>query len=88
MGVTVRMTNEEYKAFHGAMAKMLKPWGERGLWLEVERQRGDPYSTKYQAVLHKPSGAGFDDFVMLRFDAATRDLAFDVDAADRFLSKR
>ncbi len=88
MGATVRMTDVQYKAFHGAMSQALKPWGKRALWLEVERQRGQPFATTYQAVLHKPSGAAFDDFVMLRFDVSTRKLTVDSDAADAFLSKR
>lgn len=90
MGATVRMSDDDYKAFHADMAEALKPWGGRGLWLEVEKQRGDPFSTKYQAVLHKPSPAGFDDFVMLRFDVAARklELELDADAAHRFLTAR
>lgn len=74
MGATVRMTDAEYQAFSARMAKTLAPWGDRGLWLEVENVRGELYSTTYQALLHKPVGGAFQDFTMLRFDFSTRAL--------------
>lgn len=53
MGTTVRMTDPQYEAFKAAMAATLKPWGDRGLWLEVESVRGEMYSNTFQFRLHR-----------------------------------
>jgi hypothetical protein len=53
MGATARMTDEDYAAYRGAMAEMLKPWGDRAVWAEVESVRGELYSTTLQMLLHR-----------------------------------
>jgi hypothetical protein len=86
MGVTARMTDAEYTAFYADMGQLLAPWGDRGLWLEVENVRGEMYSTTFQGLLHRPAGGGLlNDHVMVRFDFVTNQIVYDVPAIDRFL---
>jgi hypothetical protein len=87
MATTGRMTDAEYAAYANDMAQMLAPWGERGLWLEVETVRGELYSTTFQGVLHRPDGGGrLKSFVMVRYDFVTRRIQFDEKASDAFLT--
>jgi hypothetical protein len=88
MATTSRMTDAQYQAFYADMAEMLKPWGNRGLWLEVENVRGEMYSTTFQGVLHRPDPAaptGLRSFVMVRYDLGTGQMSMDLPAGDRFL---
>lgn len=48
MGATVRMTDDEYAAYSASIFNTLKPWGDRGLWVEIETVRGETYSTTIQ----------------------------------------
>lgn len=86
MAATSRMDDAAYRAFYADMAQMLAPWGDRGLWLEVENVRGELYSTTFQALLHRPDGSGvLNDFVMARFDFIANRVGYLADATDKFL---
>lgn len=87
MGVTVRMTDAEYRKFHAQMAEALAPWTGRALWFEVEHVRGEVYSTTYQALIHKPAGGEFEEHTMLRLDFASQKVSFDAAAVQAFLAK-
>lgn len=52
-GVTGRMGDEDYGSYGKAVAETLAPWGDRGLWVEVEHVRGEMYSTTYQLRVHR-----------------------------------
>jgi hypothetical protein len=53
MGTTVRMTDADYAAYSAAMVAMLKPWGNRGLWVEAELVRAETYSNTMQLRAHR-----------------------------------
>ena len=53
MGTTVRMSDDEYAAYGNAVAAMLKPWGDRGLWVEMESVRAETFSATYQLRVHR-----------------------------------
>ncbi|MBI5623132.1 MAG: DUF2332 family protein [Elusimicrobia bacterium] len=85
MGVTCRMTDERYAAFSRSVAEALTPWGDRGLWVEVEAVRGELYSTTYQLRLHRVVGGALSTVVMSSIDVAAGKI-LDHEGADRFLS--
>ncbi|MBI4676881.1 MAG: DUF2332 family protein [Elusimicrobia bacterium] len=68
MGVTCRMTDEEYKAFSKSIAEALAPWGDRGLWVEVEQVRGEFYSTTHQLRVHRVVDGGLRAAVLTSID--------------------
>lgn len=71
MGTTVRMTDAEYGSYFAAVGSMLKAWGDRGLWVEVENVRGETYSTTYQIRAHRIVDGALRSFVMASFDLET-----------------
>ncbi|HEX4047695.1 MAG TPA: DUF2332 family protein [Elusimicrobiota bacterium] len=71
MGTTVRMTDAEYAAYSAAIGAMLKAWGDRGLWIEVENVRGETFSTTYQIRAHRIVEGALRSFVMASFDLET-----------------
>lgn len=71
MGTTVRMTDDEYAAYAQSIAEMLKPWGDRGLWAEVESVRGETFSTTYQLRVHRIVDGLPKTLVMASFDLGT-----------------
>ena len=71
MGTTVRMTDAEYAAYGRGITDMLKTWGDRGLWVEVENVRGETYSTTYQIRAHRIVDGALRSLVMASFDAET-----------------
>lgn len=85
MGATGRMTDEEYAAFSQGMEKTLGPWGDRGLWVEVESVRGELYSTTYQLRAHRVMDGRLRSCVIatLDLDAGRHQYS---DAGDAFLS--
>lgn len=86
MGTTSRMTDAEYQAYYADMGQMLAPWGDRGVWMEVENVRGEMYSTTFQGLLHRPDPAGgLRSFTMVRFDFATNKIDFNPELIDKFL---
>ncbi|MBI4060648.1 MAG: DUF2332 family protein [Elusimicrobia bacterium] len=68
MGVTVRMSDAEYAAYAAGMAAMLKGWGSRGLWVEVESVRGETYSATTQLRAHRVLGGELRSLVMASVD--------------------
>jgi hypothetical protein len=68
MGTTVRMSDADYAAYSASMAAMLKGWGERALWVEVESVRGETYSTTTQLRVHRILGGQLRSLVMASVD--------------------
>lgn len=68
MGTTVRMSDVDYAAYTASMTAMLKGWGERALWVEVESVRGETYSTTTQVRLHRVLGGQLRSLVMASVD--------------------
>jgi hypothetical protein len=68
MGATVRMSDSDYAAYTASMAAMLKGWGERALWVEVESVRGETYSTTSQLRVHRILGGQLRSLVMASID--------------------
>jgi hypothetical protein len=68
MGTTVRMSDVDYAAYSASMAAMLKAWGERALWVEVESVRGETYSTTTQLRVHRILGGQLRSLVMASVD--------------------
>ncbi|MBI5883473.1 MAG: hypothetical protein HZB91_10270 [Elusimicrobia bacterium] len=71
MGVTCRMSDAGYADFSRSVAETLAPWGDRGLWIEVEAVRGELYSTTCQLRLHRIKGAGLATMVMASIDLSS-----------------
>lgn len=68
---TVRMTDPEYAAYAQSIAGVLKAWGDRGLWVEVENVRGETYSTTLQLRAHRVVQGALRSFIMASFDMET-----------------
>lgn len=68
--VTSRMDDAEYKTFAAEMAGMMKPWGERALWLEVERVRGELYSMTLEVRATRMIEGVPTQKVLMRIDTA------------------
>ncbi|MDE2489307.1 MAG: DUF2332 family protein [Elusimicrobia bacterium] len=85
MGTTARMTDAEYAAYGQSVAALLKAWGDRGLWIEVENVRGETFSTTYQVRAHRIVDGALRSFVMASFDVGTAKHAYS-EAAPTFLS--
>lgn len=66
--VTSRMPEAIYEKFKADMAALLAPWGNRGLWVEVDTVRGELYSSTIQLRVHRPLGKGLADKVIGVFD--------------------
>ncbi len=71
MGTTVRMSDAEYAAYTANMVSMLRAWGERGLWVEVESVRGETYSMTTQLRVHRILGGQLRSLVMASVDLET-----------------
>lgn len=76
MGATTRMTDSDYAAYAQSIAGALKPWGDRGLWVEVENVRGEAYSTTLQLRAHRLVDGALKSFVMASFDAVANKKLF------------
>lgn len=68
MGATVRMTDPDYAAYSASIAGILKDWGDRGLWVEVESVRGETYSTTLQVRAHRLVSGSLRSLLMASFD--------------------
>src|SRR5208282_6037600 len=82
MGTTSRMTDAEYAAYAAAMGTMLKPWGDRGLWLEAESVRGETFSTTLQLRAHRLVSGRPRSAVLATVDFDARQHAYDPASAD------
>ncbi len=85
MGTTVRMSDEEYAAYAQGIAGVLKAWGDRGLWVEVENVRGETFSTTYQLRVNRLVGGVPRSLVMASFDLGTAKHAYS-EASETFLA--
>lgn len=86
VATTARMTDADYEAYKAAMAGMLKPWRDRGLWMEVESVRGELYSSTYQCRLHRLEGEVLKQHVMTAIDFNDARVDFDMEATEKFLA--
>lgn len=85
MGTTVRMDDAEYAAFGSAVAAMLKPWGDRGLWVEMESVRGETFSSTYQLRVHRLVEGTLRGMVMASVDLLAAKHTY-VEASSAFLA--
>jgi hypothetical protein len=65
---------------------MLKPWGDRGLWIEIEPVRGETFSTTVQVRAHRFRGGQPHSAVLARFEFETGAQIFEQAAASDFLA--
>lgn len=86
MGATSRMTDAEYRAYGESMSGLLRPWGDRGLWIEVESVRGEAFSTTHQLRAHRVVDGRLRSLVMASVDLATSRQAYDAAAGEAFLA--
>lgn len=86
MATTARMTDADYEKYKLAMAAALKPWGDRGLWMEIESVRGELYSSTYQCRLHRLRGEALSQHVMATIDFNAAKVDFDMEAIGKFLA--
>lgn len=68
MGATVRMSDAVYAEYAASMGAMLKAWGERALWVEVESVRGETYSSTFQLRVHRILGGQLRTLIMASAD--------------------
>lgn len=71
MGTTARMNDADYGTYAAGMAAALKPWGERGLWVEVESVRGETYSTTLQLRAFRLLGGQLKGAILASIDLDT-----------------
>lgn len=88
MGTTVRMTDADYDAYQDAVAGMMKPWGDRALWVEVENVRGELYSTTFQLRVSRMVDGQPRGHIMASFDFGAAKTGFDQEAALKFLGAK
>ena len=81
MGTTVRMSDADYAAYTASMAAMLKGWGARALWVEVESVRGETYSTTMQLRVHRLLGGQLRSLVMASVDFEKSSHQYSADSA-------
>lgn len=72
MGTTVRMTDAAYESYRSALAEMMKPWGDRALWVEFENVRGEMFSTTYQVRVGRVFDGRMAQQVLASFDMGTK----------------
>jgi hypothetical protein len=85
-GTTVRMSDEQYSAYRGEMAKVLQSWGDRGLWIEVETVRGETYSTTIQVRMNRARGeGGLSQLIAMSLDFGAAKADYDAAALSSFL---
>ena len=87
MGTTVRMTDAEYSAYGSGVAAMLKPWGDRGLWVEMESVRGETFSATYQLRVHRLVEGSLRGMVMASVDLEAAKHTY-VEASAAFLEAK
>ncbi len=86
VGTTARMSDSDYAAYQRDVGRLLQPWGDRALWVEMEGVRGELYSTTYQIRLFRCQNGALYPHVAASFDAAGQKAAFDQEATARFLA--
>ncbi|MBI3551532.1 MAG: DUF2332 family protein [Elusimicrobia bacterium] len=82
---TSRMADTDYQAFAAEMLAVIRPWGDRALWFEVETVRGELYSTTVQYRLHRVVGGLLASHEMGRADFAARKDLYDAQGTLKFL---
>ncbi len=86
MGTSELMSDEEYRDYQAQVARMMAPWEDRALWVEVEHVRGELYSTTLQLRVWRIINGALDGLVMAAFDHGEGKIVFDEEAAAKFLS--
>ncbi len=82
MGTTVKMADLEYATYARSIAGVLKDWGDRGLWIEVENVRGEMYSHTLQLRAHRIIDGVLRSFVMASFDVEAAKHVYSEASAD------
>ncbi|OGR84068.1 MAG: hypothetical protein A3J74_01215 [Elusimicrobia bacterium RIFCSPHIGHO2_02_FULL_57_9] len=86
IGATSRMGDSEYAAYKNSVAEMMKPWGERALWVELESVREEIYSTTFQLRINRISNGQLSQYIMAQFDFAAKKTSYDPRQSAKFLS--
>ncbi|MCX5795711.1 MAG: DUF2332 family protein [Elusimicrobia bacterium] len=85
MATTGRMNDEDYAAYRAGMAETLKPWGDRGLWAEVESVRGELYSTTFQLRINRCRDGMLQQHIATSIDFAASQVSFNTEETAKFL---
>lgn len=85
MAVTGRMTDPEYQAYSRGMRDVLRAWGDRAIWLEVENVRGEMFSATFQLAAHRVKDGELYRHVMANFDFTASRIELDLGASREFL---
>lgn len=86
-GVTSRVDEASYAATSAAIAAALKPWGDRGLWVEAEPVRGDATELIQQTRAHRLIDGSLKSIIMATFNLASKTYAYS-EASESFLDAR
>lgn len=68
------LTDSGYAALEEGLARVLKPWGDRGLWIELELPRGHGAAGEHELKAHRWIQGRFESRVLARTDAHARAL--------------
>jgi hypothetical protein len=85
MGTTARMDDAEYASYAQGIAGLLKPWGDRGLWVEMESVRGETFSTTFQLRVNRLVDGLPRSLVMASFDLGAAKHSYS-EASEAFLA--
>lgn len=86
MATTARMNDSDYEKYKLGMLEMLRPWGDRGLWVEVESVRGELYSRTFQARVHRVVDGTLRQHIMASLDFNANKAEYDIKATGEFLA--
>ena len=76
---TGRMDDADYAAYKKEVAAMMKPWGDRALWVEIENVRGEKYSMTYQLRAHRVQEGQLREYVIGTVDPLAVEVSVDAD---------
>lgn len=86
IGTTSRMTHEDYSAYWAAVLAMMRPWGDRALWVEVESVRGELFPLTWDLRAGRVFPEGIGQHIMARWDIANGTFFSDAASNTKFLS--
>jgi len=86
MGTTSRMPDKEYAAYREGMTEVLKSWGGRAIWAEVESVRGELYSTTFQFRVHRYKDGALLQHLAVSIDFSAAKIDFQAEETAKFLA--
>lgn len=84
---TAHMTDPEYARFKLAIRGIMRPWGDRALWVEIEPIRHDVYSEIYQLRTHRLQNEVLQGHAMVSIDPGATRVYRDINASAKFLAQ-